>query len=415
MGRIWPLTLRGTGALVLTVACFVLANQLGLIELVYFGVLLVAVLVTAFASLYLVRRSESVGRSISPDVPTVGAPATVTVHVGVRTALPTAPGTWRDSVPKTVTAAARGPFPAIGSGLRGGDRTVELSYDLSAVSRGIHWLGPLQVTSTDPFGLVRRSGIVGERTRMTVAPEVVDLPLLSSYAGESGGTLRVTAARLGQGADNLIARPYAPGDSMRRIHWRASAHRDALMVRQEEQESNPQAVVVFDRSLTRWTPAAMTSPGADAGFETGLSACVSAVARLVREGYAVEVLDTDGTALWDPIDGDDIAQVEAMTTRFATLVARRDDHLDQIPALFSGVLTGPVILIAGRFDPQDADALAAVPHHSALPILMAVAPTGDALDRAAASGWHTAAITPTTDLASAWATAADRGASHVLG
>jgi uncharacterized protein (DUF58 family) len=420
MRRVWPLTPRGTGALVLAVACFAVANQLGLVELVYFGILLLAVVAIAFASLYLVRRSEVVARSLSPDIAVVGQESTVTVRVSVRTALPTAPGTWRDTLPGEALqtgkeSAAEGEFPAIGSGLRGGDRTVEFRYDLAAVRRGVHWLGPLQLTSADPFGLARRSSLVGERTRVTVAPAVVELPPLTSSAGDTGGTLHATTNQLGQGSDNLTPRHYVPGDSMRRIHWRASAHRDELMVRQEEQESTPEASVVFDRGLSRWTPEAMDAPGADPLFELGVSACVSAVARLVREGYSVEVVDSDGTVLWDPIDGGDGAQVDAMVTHFATLTARLDSDLGGVAKLFTGITTGPLVLVTGRLTPDQADAVAAVPGHSGLPMLFAVHAEGDALGRAEASGWRTADIGPGADLASAWSDAAERGVSHVFG
>jgi len=43
MRRLWPLTARGTGAVALAVACFVIANEVGIVELMYFGILLVAV------------------------------------------------------------------------------------------------------------------------------------------------------------------------------------------------------------------------------------------------------------------------------------------------------------------------------------------------------------------------------------
>jgi uncharacterized protein (DUF58 family) len=411
----WPLTARGTGALVLAIACFAVANQLGLVELVYFGILLLVVVAISFASLYLARRTENVTRSLSPDIAVVGRDATVTVRVAVRTAVPTAPGTWRDTLPKGIDGKPTGDFPAIGSGLRGGDRTVEFRYDLEAVRRGVHWLGPLQLTSADPFGLARRASLVGERTRVVVAPAVVELPPLTSFAGDTGGTLHATTNQLGQGSDNLTPRHYVPGDSMRRIHWRASAHRDELMVRQEEQESTPEASVVFDRGLSRWSPEAMDAPGADPLFELGVSACVSAVARLVREGYSVEVIDSDGTVLWDPIDGGDGAQVDAMVTHFATLTARLDSDLGRVAQLFTGISTGPIVLVTGRLESTLADAIAAVPHHSGLPLLLVVSPQGDALDRAEASGWRAADIGPGADLGAAWADVAERGVSHVLG
>ena len=132
---------------------------------------------------------------------------------------------------------------------------------------------------------------------------------------------------------------------MRRIHWRATAHRDQLMVRQEEQESTPEATVVLDRGVLRWSSDALRAPGADPAFEAAVSACVSVAARLAKEGYTVEVIDSDGTPLADPLDGD--AEIDTLLARFATLTARRDDHLARLTALFAGVTTGPVILIVG--------------------------------------------------------------------
>jgi uncharacterized protein (DUF58 family) len=414
MRRLWPLTARGTGALVLAVACFVIANEVGIAELMYFGILLIAVLGASVASLYLTRRSETVTRSLSPDVATVGRDALVTVRVGVRTALPTAPGTWRDTVPKGLTADAHGVFPALSSGLRGAERVVQFSYSVRGARRGVHPLGPLQVTSTDPFGLARRTTVFGARTPVTVAPAVIDLPALSNFAGEAGGTLHATNNQLGQGADNLIARPYASGDSMRRIHWRATAHRDELMVRQEEQESTPEATVVIDRGVLRFSPEAMQAPGADAGFEAAVSACVSVVSRLVHDGYAVEVIDSDGSLLAERIDGGDMTEVEGLVNQFATLTARRDDHVGKLVRVFAGVMTGPVVLIVGRFDPADADTIAPVAHHSTMAMLLAVAPVGDSLERAADRGWHPAAVDPDGDLVAAWSGAAERGISHAL-
>ncbi|MET0296302.1 MAG: DUF58 domain-containing protein [Microbacterium sp.] len=417
MRRLWPLTFRGTGALVLAIACFVLSNELGVVELQYFGILLVVVLAVSVASLHVTRRIESVTRSLHPDVVTVGRESEVDLQVGVRTAVPTTAGTWRETLPKGLRGTAAGSFPALGSGLRsgalGGGRTVRLTYSVTGTRRGVHSIGPLSVRATDPFGLARRVTVFRERTPVTVAPAVVELPLLADYAGEAGGTLHATTNQLGQGADNLVARPYAPGDSMRRIHWRATAHRDELMVRQEEQESTPEASVVLDRSALRWTVEALTAPGADPGFETAVSACVSVVSRLVHDGYAVEVLDSDGTVLAERIDGGDMLEVERLLSYAATLTARRDDHLPKLLRLFAGVMTGPVVLIVGRFDPADADAIAPVAHHSTLPLLFAVSPIGDALDRAVDAGWRASAVAPEGDFAEVWGATVGR-ASHVV-
>ena len=414
MRRLWPFTVRGTGALALALGCFILAAELGVIELVYFGVLLLAVLVASLISLHLAHRTENVSRALDPDVVAVSQDAVVTVRVGVRTAMPSAPGAWRDALPRGLSGRAQGIFPALGSGLRSGDRSVDLVYTVTGVRRGIHSIGPLSVTSSDPFGLTRRQNLLGDRTRVVVVPAVVELSALSAVAGDTGGTLHSTTNQLGQGADNLIARPYSPGDSMRRIHWRATAHADSLMVRQEEQESTPEATVVLDRGALRWATDAMIAPGNDPGFERAVSACVSVVSRLVQDGYAVEVIDSDGTPLSEPIDGGESVQVEELTRQLATLTSRRDDHLPRLPHLFTGATAGPVIVITGRFDGEDAAALAPLAHHTTYPLLLAVSPSDGGLERAAEVGWRTAAIGLDDDLPSAWSMAVDRGVGRVV-
>lgn len=410
MRRIWPFTVRGTGALVLALACFIAANEIGVVELLYFGMLLLAALGTSVVSLHLTRRSERVERTLSPEVASVGDDSRVSIRVTVRSAVSTPPGTWDDALPKALRGTAHGDFPALRSGLRRSDQSVDMTYTITGERRGVHALGPLTVRTTDPFGLARRQRLLGSTTRIAVAPAVVELPALAEFAGEAGGALQTVNTQLGQGADNLIARPYASGDSMRRIHWRATAHRDELMVRQEEQESTPEATVILDRGVLRFSPDALHSPGADPAFEAAVSACVSVVARLVKDGYAVEVIDTDGAVLGDRIDGGESAEVEELVHRFATLVARRDDFLTRLPQLFAGVTTGPVILIVGRFDPQDADAIAAAAHHSTLPVLFAVAPVTDALERAESVGWRAGEIGIDSDLATAWSRTVTHGA-----
>ena len=338
----WPLTVRGTGAVVLAVACFILANEVGIVELMYFGVLLVAVLgASVRLALPRRRRSDTVTRSLSPDVATVGRDALVTVRVGVRTALPTAPGRWRDTLPKGSRRRRTGSSPR--SARACAERSASCSSRTPSRACGAASTRSARCRSSRP---TRSASLAAPRcsatrTPVTVAPAVIDLPALVDFAGEAGGTLHTTTNQLGQGADNLIARPYVPGDSMRRIHWRATAHRDELMVRQEEQESTPEATVVLDRGVLRWSPEAMQAPGADPGFEAAVSACVSVVARLVHDGYAVEVIDSDGTVLAERIDGGDMTEVEGLVNQFATLTARRDDHLGELVRVFAGVTTGP--------------------------------------------------------------------------
>ncbi|MBA8815503.1 uncharacterized protein (DUF58 family) [Microbacterium halimionae] len=404
MRRFWPLTVRGSGALVLVVAFLVAANELGLIELLAFAVLLLALLVLAALSVWLGRRRASVTRMLYPDVPSIGSDATVTVRVTAQSSWPASSGTWSDALPRDITADATGVFPAFTS--RRDGRHAEVTYELNAVHRGIHWIGPLRLAVTDTFGLVRRQQTLGERTKIVVAPTVVELGPTPGFSGDSGGTLSPLTTQRGQGADNLIARPYASGDSMRRIHWRASAHRDQLMVREEEQESTPEATVVCDRAVTRFEPVAMDATGTDPDFELVISATLSVTARLVRDGYTVAVIDSDGSPLCAPIAGGDTAAVEELVLDFATITARSVRAGAPFAGLaqeVAGRTIGPLVVVTGALTPVDTAALVALAGHSHLPALITTTRNRETL--LAASGWRAVTVSEDSELDEAWRTA----------
>lgn len=409
--RFWPLTSRGSGTAILGAVFLLVAQIVGIPALIPVGLLLLTIVALAAASLYLVRRSDDLVRAFTPDVVPVGGTATATIRLHTRTTLPTTTGTWRDAVPESLRAVAGGPLPPTASALRAGPDPVTLRYRVTAVRRGVATAGPLTIVVTDPFGLARLRRIVRETTELTVTPAIVDLAALDDLPGAIGGSRHSRTDPLGQGSDNLIPRPYAPGDSMRRVHWRASAHRDELMVRQEEQETTPEAVVVLDRGTHRYPRAAARTPGEDPGFETAVIACVSAVDRLVREGYHVAVIDAAGAPLCAPVDGGDRAGVDAACVALAPLVARREDPLDGLAHVFGGIPTGPLVLVTGGLGDEDAEALARLARLSPLAVLLTTGTMPADAARIAGEGWRVAAIAPGEDVAGAWtrATAASGG------
>ncbi|WJM16615.1 DUF58 domain-containing protein [Microbacterium arborescens] len=404
--RAWPLTPRGVGAVVIGLAAVVCAHSFGVPELVYVGVLLIASVALGWMSLWFVHRYGDVSRSFSPDVTAVGSESTVTVHATARGGLSGAIARWTDALPDGVEGDASG----ILTGAAALDR-VRLTYRIRGTRRGIRDVGPFAIVVTDPFGFTRRSVRVGAVEPITVAPATVMLPPLAEYPGEAGGSLHTATHQLGEGADNLIPRTYAPGDSMRRINWRASAHHDELMVRQEEQESTPEATVVLDRAAVRWAPAA-SLPGEDPTFEAAVTAAVSAVARLTREGYDVTVIDAEGHPLGAPVPAGDTLAVEQLALDLATLVTGSDDRLAGLPRLFAGTVAGPVVVVSARVTTADADALAPLVAHSALPVLLAADSSDEAIARASGAGWRAAVLSAEGDLTETWRAATERGTAR---
>ncbi len=411
------LTFRGWRVLIVGAIAVWGATLIALPDLAYIGCIFLAILAAAAAWQVIGRKAGDLSRSVSTEILAVGHDSSIEVQFRAQALMPTPVGQCTDTLPKALRGDATGTLPSIGSTLRRGVQTLTVRYPVTGVQRGVHNVGPLRVTITDPLGLVRRHTSLGEPTPVTIAPALVPLAALPISAGESGGSLHSSTSHLGEGADNLIARPYAPGDSMRRIHWRATAHRDQLMVRQEEKESTPRAIVILDRAVTRWLPQAGQSEAKDPAFETMLSMCVSVAARLMFEGYLVHICDQDGTELCDPL-ADDV-DIPGMLGAFATLTTHGADRWDQLRTLAPEGGAGPVVLLTRGVTVDEAAAIAPLAHSSTFAVLFAADADEHALDECHHAGWRTSAVaTAAVDkrddaVIASWLTALEQGASRV--
>ena len=381
MRRRRSLTARGAGALIAALGCMIAANLLGARILLYIGVLLAALTLFSLLAVRLPRRSGRVTRQISTDLLTVSETSRVTVRFALK-ALRVPRGLWHDTLPEAVIGDAGGEYPP---------QTGQLTYLITGVRRGVWPLGPLMLRTVDPFGLAQREQSFGDTRSVTVVPELFALAPLAVRIGAAGGTAHTSSTRLGQGSDNLSPRGYIPGDSMRRIHWRATAHRGQLMVRQEEEESSPDAVVVLDRSGRHWD-----APGVDAdpAFEAAVSLCASAAAHLASEGYSVDVIDSTGTLLGALRGHED--DRDGLLVALA-MVSPRGESRD-LASLVGGTPPGPLLYITGRLDEEDAALLR--PAGATAPMLFSTELLPGAAEAAAAHGWTVTALGP--DIAEAW-------------
>ncbi|MBL8796706.1 MAG: DUF58 domain-containing protein [Planctomycetia bacterium] len=138
-----------------------------------------------------------------------------------------------------------------------------------ACAQTLHWprrgrfvLPPLQAVSGYPFGLVQRSVELGEPREVLVLPAVgrLDVQRLRNFlscASRGDQWEQHVARRLPTGMAELHAiRPYQPGDSPRWVHWRTTARRAELMVREFEEETSENLLVVVDP----WRPQAHDNP-----------------------------------------------------------------------------------------------------------------------------------------------------------
>jgi len=112
--------------------------------------------------------------------------------------------------------------------------------------RGRFTLGPLTLTSGDPFGLFRISRKIPATSTIIVYPGTVDLrmfPLPIGYL-PGGDALRRRTHYVTTNASGV--REYAPGDGFNRIHWPSTARRDRLIVKEFELDPLADVWIVLD-------------------------------------------------------------------------------------------------------------------------------------------------------------------------
>jgi uncharacterized protein (DUF58 family) len=100
--------------------------------------------------------------------------------------------------------------------------------------RGLYTLGPTRLRTGDPLGIYTLTLHDHHSDTVLVTPPVLPLTRLRIPPAGWGGDQRRQRGALEREISSAGVRGYSPGDSLRRIHWTASAHFDALMVRQLE-------------------------------------------------------------------------------------------------------------------------------------------------------------------------------------
>jgi uncharacterized protein (DUF58 family) len=156
--------------------------------------------------------------------------------------------------------------------------TERRSYRFAAENRGWFEFESFRVSTRFPFGLFSKSLILEAGERLLVYPKVERL----AAPARSGLTDPHESDATGRGplgAEVSGLREFAPGDSLRRIHWRATARRGALVVRELESDTSAEVEVrlrtgaapeaeIFERDV-EWAASEIAAL-CDAGLRVGL-------------------------------------------------------------------------------------------------------------------------------------------------
>jgi len=114
------------------------------------------------------------------------------------------------------------------------------------VQRGVFSLGPTEIVSGDLFGLFPVSRRMPSEGSLLVYPMMVDVHAFPSPPGllPGGEALRRRTHQVTPNAAGV--REYVPGDPLNRIHWRSTARRDELIVKEFELDPMAQIWMFLD-------------------------------------------------------------------------------------------------------------------------------------------------------------------------
>jgi len=155
-------------------------------------------------------------------------------------------------------------------------RTRHITHQFN--QRGLYTLGPTQLRTGDPFGIYTLSLSYQHTDTILVTPPVVPLEKIRISPGGWAGDQSPRPGALKREISDAGTRPYLPGDSLKRIHWTASAHQDNLIVRQLEAASSGDYWIFVDLDQD-----VQAGAGRDSTLELAIVLAASMTNRALRE------------------------------------------------------------------------------------------------------------------------------------
>ena len=250
-------------------------------------------------------------------------------------------------------------------------RTETRSYQGRIWTRGRYELGPLELSCGFPFGLMRRRGKIPNRHRLTVYPRLGRLTPAWSRLHDDAlvGAQRIRRQRSRTQGDFYGLRDWREGDSHRWIHWRTSARRDKLVVRQYERQRRHDVVLLLDL----WQPRKATDSQRDA-IELTISFAATVLADLCRRGGSQVHLHVGGR---DRASVRGIASQGLLGEMLSALAVAQASDADPLPDIFAEALQSAprgarlVVLSTRALDVNSLAARAPIPE-SAMRLLVEV-------------------------------------------
>jgi uncharacterized protein (DUF58 family) len=214
----------------------------GLAVFAWVGYFMLVLLAISLVTARLCYQGLSATRELSVDRVRLGERVEVKVEVRNPSPLPAFWLVAAESLPVGLPmSGSRGRVVPLAWG-----REFSFSYRLEGARRGYHELGPTVVRTGDLFGLFSRRAAYGGSDWLTVYPKIVPLVHASLPSRRALGEVRTRRRVLEDPTQTIGIRPYQRGDSLRRVHWRATAHTGKLQSKLFELTAQPDVTIVLN-------------------------------------------------------------------------------------------------------------------------------------------------------------------------
>jgi uncharacterized protein (DUF58 family) len=166
------------------------------------------------------------------------------------------------------------------------------AYSFEAPRRGLIELGNTRVMTRYPFGLIEKGYTLYEPDEAVVFPRILDQVSTAPVQPVSGDSAPIH--RTGRGSEFAgSVRFYREGDEARDIHWKRTASRGELVVREHEQDTSALVTLSIDNLIppglgdeTEWRER----------FEYSISEVATAASIYLAQGISVQVNATDSSS-----------------------------------------------------------------------------------------------------------------------
>jgi len=165
----------------------------------------------------------------------------------------------------------------------------DVYYVLKARSFGVFTLGPVTIRCEDSYGMDTLESEVECFSTLVVLPRAtqrlthfkIGPRRTKPWPGE------IVARKVGQGMDNYSIREFVPGDSFRRINWRASARarEDELLLNEQRSELGADTMILLDAR-----PISNIGPKEDSTVTSSVHAAISISDKLLKDRNRVGLI-----------------------------------------------------------------------------------------------------------------------------